>query len=301
MKGPGRTAFMTAYLRGFHALHDDPKILDDALAFRLLPEEVRQGIERHLAGTASPMASEKDAQSDDLDAALRWGVRIMAGPILARARYVEDRLEEAVGKGVSQYVILGAGLDTFAFRRPDLTDRVRVFELDLPAMQDMKRMLLARAGLLMPDGLILVPADLGQVSPAQALAGSGYDPGRMTFFSWTGVTHYLPVKAIHDTLRDITGMSGSGSEIVFDYWDKSAFDPEKASKRIKSLIASTRSISEPIITGFDSGALEAELSVLGLRLVENLGPDEIKRRYLSSCGGGYSASEHVHLACALVK
>jgi O-methyltransferase involved in polyketide biosynthesis len=96
-------------------------------------------------------------------------------------------------------------------------------------------------------------------------------------------------------------MSASGSEIVFDYWDKSAFGPEKASKRIKSLIASTRSISEPIITGFDSGALEAELSVLGLRLVENLGPDEIKRRYLSSCGGGYSASEHVHLACALVK
>ncbi|MEQ8174644.1 MAG: SAM-dependent methyltransferase [Syntrophomonadaceae bacterium] len=301
MQNRGKTAFMTAYLRGFHSLHDDPKILDDALAFKLLPDEVRQGIERHLAGTSSQMASGDVEKTSDFDAALGLGVRVMAGPILARARYVEDRLEEAVGKGVSQYVILGAGLDTFAFRRRDLADRVRVFELDLPVMQDTKIMLLARAGLFQPDYLTFVPVDLGEVSLVQALAGSDYDPGRKTFFSWTGVTHYLPVEAIHNTLRSIAGMSVSGSEVVFDYWDKSAFDPEKASNRVKSLIASTRSIGEPIITGLDSGALEAELSDLGLWLIENLGPDEIKQKYLSSCGGGYSASEHVHLARAVVK
>lgn len=299
-RSPSLTAFMTAYLRGYHALHDDPKIIDDALVFGLLPEDVRQGIEQHLAQTSSQMAPQHAGAGTDHDAALRLGVRTMAGPILARARYVEDRLEEAIRQGVRQYVLLGAGLDTFAFRRLDLVDRVRVFELDLPAMQETKQMLLARAGLARPDCLNFVPVDFTEESLASALAKSVYDPEQGAFFSWTGVTHYLPVEAIHTTFRDLVSMSGSGSEIVFDYWDKSAFDPDGASNRVKSLIANTRSIGEPIITGLDSSSLESEMSGLGLRLIENLGPDEIKQRYLSACGGAYSASEHVYLACAAV-
>ncbi|MEN6348624.1 MAG: SAM-dependent methyltransferase [Syntrophomonas sp.] len=299
-RSPVGTAFMTAYLRGYHALHDDPKIIDDSLALGLLPEDVRQGLEHHLANTSSQMAPQHAGAGTDYDAALRMGVRTMAGPILARARYVEDRLGEAVRQGVSQYVLLGAGLDTFAFRRPDLTDRIRVFELDLPAMQEAKQMLLARAGLARPDCLHFVPVDFTEQSLASDLARSAYDPTQMTFFSWTGVTHYLPMEAIHTTLKDLVRISASGSEIVFDYWDKSAFDPDRASNRVKSLIASTRSIGEPIITGLDSSSLESEMSGLGLRLIENLGPDEIKQRYLNICGGAFSASEHVHLACAAV-
>ncbi|MGE5398093.1 MAG: class I SAM-dependent methyltransferase [Chitinophagales bacterium] len=295
------TAFMTAFIRGYHSVNDNPKIIDDQLALRLVPEEVQENLKRHLAKTAADMAPESAAECTDYESALRLGVRVMAGSILARARYVEDRLEEAVRKGVSQYVILGAGLDTFAFRRLDLSDRLQVFELDLPATQDIKRKLLGRLGLKDPDNLHFVPIDFTQESLDSALTRSGYDPEQHSFFSWMGVTHYLPMEAISVTLKAITGVSGPGSEIVFDYWDNSAFDPEQSSSRVKSLIENVKNIGEPIITGFDPLTLGLELAQLGLDLVENLGPSDIRQRYLENCGGGYTIGKHAHLACARIK
>lgn len=300
-KNPSGTAFMMAFLRGFHAMYDNIKIFNDSLAYDLIPEEVREAFKQHLIESAAEMAPELAKECTDPETSLRLAVRTMAGPVLARARFVEDRLEAAIGKGTNQYVILGAGLDTFAFRRLDLAGRLQVFELDLPETQEVKRLLLARINLEKPENLHYIAVDFTREDLASALAKSEYDPSQLSFFSWMGVTQYLPLEAIWTTLKDIVSLSKSGNEIVFDYYDKLAFNPEKASYRLKYIMERTKSIGETIVTGFEPSTLGMELDRLGLCLLDNLGPQEIQQRYFTEYNGDYSASEHVHLACAVVK
>lgn len=300
-KGTGsRTALMTAFVRGYHALHDKPKIFNDDIGYRLVPEEARNALKEHLIKTASQMAPERAEECIDDESALRLGVHIMAGSILARARYVEDRLERAVKtKDVKQYVILGAGLDTFAFRQPVWAKGLKIFEIDHPSTQEGKRTALKQAGINEPDNLYFIPIDFTAETLISALKRSDYDFQSPSFFCWTGVTHYLPLEAIKSTLSDIVNLSPKGSEVVFDYWDHLAFDPATASGRVKSLIENTRIIGEPIITGFDPDNLEQVLAPLGLWLVDNLGPTEIRNKYhLEDIG--YTTSQHVHFACAEV-
>ncbi|WP_088189275.1 class I SAM-dependent methyltransferase [Desulfosporosinus sp. FKA] len=297
-RNPSGTAFMMAFLRGFHAVNDNAKIFNDPLAYDLIPEEVREAFKQHLIKSAVEMAPELAKECTDAATSLRLAVRIMAGPVLARARFVEERLEEAIRKGIRQYIILGAGLDTFAYRRLDLTDRLQVFELDLPYTQEIKCQLLGRLNLKKPDFLHYIPVDFTKDNLALALSESNYDSGQASFFSWMGVTHYLPLESVLSTLKTIIRLSSSGSEIVFDYYDKSAFDPDKGSNRIKYIMKNTKTIGETIITGFDPSKLSMELALLGLRLLNNLGPEEIQQKYFKECNEGYVASEHVHLAHA---
>ncbi|AET68619.1 methyltransferase, putative, TIGR00027 family [Desulfosporosinus orientis DSM 765] len=297
-RNPSGTAFMMAFLRGFHAVYDNTKIFNDPLAYDLIPEEVREAFKQHLIKSAAEMAPELAKECNDAATSLRLAVRIMAGPVLARARFVEERLEEAIRKGIRQYIILGAGLDTFAYRRLDLTDRLQVFELDLPYTQEIKRQLLGRLNLEKPDFLHYIPVDFTKDNLASALSESKYDSGQGSFFSWMGVTHYLPLESVLSTLKAIIRLSSSVSEIVFDYYDKSAFDPDKGSNRIKYIMKNTKTIGETMITGFDPSKLSTELALLGLRLLNNLGPEEIQQKYFKECNEGYAASEHVHLAHA---
>ena len=300
-RNPIGTASMMAFLRGFHAKYDNAKIFNDSLAYDLLPEEVREAFKQHLSESAAEMAPEFAGECTDTESSLRLAVRTMAGPVLARARFVEEQLEEAISNGVSQYIILGAGLDTFAHRRLDLADRLQVFELDLPPVQEIKRQLLARLNLQKPVNLHYIGVDFTKENLASVLSKSDYDPQQLSFFSWMGVTQYLPLEAVMATLKAIISISNSGSEIVFDYYDKSAFDPGKTSNRIKYIMNTTKGIGEPITTGFEPPKLGSELASLGLRLLDNLGSEEIQQRYLKENNEGYTASAHVHLACAVVE
>ena len=221
-RNPISTALMPAFMRGFHAVHDNPKIFNDTLAYELLPEEVKAGLKKHLSESAAQMAPEQASGCIDDEDAFHLAVRTVAGPMLARARFVEDRIEEAIEKGISQYVILGAGLDTFAYRRFDLAERLQVFELDLPAAQEIKQQRLAQLNLPKPHNLHFIQVDFMQQSLSSVLTGAEYNPGQLSFFSWMGVTQYLPLEAVWATLKDITSISVAGSEIVFDYYDKSA-------------------------------------------------------------------------------
>jgi len=297
-RGSG-TALMTAYIRGYHALYDDARIFDDSVGYRLIPEEIRMALEGHLKKTAAVMANQPAGDLDEA-AALRLAVRVMAGSIVSRARYIEDRLFEAMEHNdVRQYVILGAGLDSFAFRRPDLQNALQIFEVDHQDTQKTKRLALQASNLIEPANLHYIPVDFTSESLSVALKRSSFDPRLPSFFSWAGVTHYLPIDVINDTLSDIVSFTAASSEITFDYWDSDAFDPVKASSRVRSLIETSKSLNEPIITGFDPDQLGVQLNDLGLRLLENLGPEEIRKRYdLDSLG--YFTSMHVHFACAEV-
>src|SRR6185437_12457994 len=128
--------------------------------------------------------------------------------ILARARFIEDLVAEQAGRGVGQYVILGAGLDTFAQRRPDVASRLVVFEVDRPGPQAWKRQRLIELGFGVPEWLRFVPVDFEAGEPWwQRLAGAGFDAGRPAVVASTGVSMYLNKEAVAATLRQIAALA----------------------------------------------------------------------------------------------
>ncbi len=295
------TALLTAYARAYHATYDAPKIFDDFLAARWYTKEERAYLEHNLAASLQFLDPERAAACPDEATALAWYMRLQGGPItLSRSRYTEDSLETAVRQGMRQYVILGAGLDSFAFRRPDMLKQLCVFEIDHPATQAFKRQRLAELGWEIPEQLYFVPVDFAQENLAEAFKRSAYDRRAMSFFSWLGVTYYLTRDVVFATLRAITEVAAADSTIMFDYFDTDAFVPERAATRMQRMQAIVRQAGEPIQTGFDPSRLASDLAALGLRLHEDLGPSDIERRYFQGRTDGYHAFEHVHFAWAVV-
>ncbi len=279
-KQAGLSAMVMAYARAYHATHDSPKIFDDFLADSLFTPEEQTQTDQDWAGLLQYTAPELAATNPDPATALAWVVQLGSGPLtLARSRYTEDSLEQAIREGVRQYLILGAGLDTFAYRRPDLSDRLQVLELDHPATQAIKRERVVAAGWNDPSNLHFVPVDFTKESLSDALDRSPYDPIQLSFFSWLGVSFYLTREVVFDTLRSIASRAARGSTIVFDYLDADAFIPEKVSKRVQQMQWMANQLGEPMKAGFDPLALSADLDHIGLRLEENLDPATIEARY----------------------
>jgi methyltransferase (TIGR00027 family) len=298
-----RTAMGTAFMRAYHAAHDHPKIFDDFLAHRLITAEEYQIIEgRHLKmfRIADP---ERAATYPDQTSALAGWMQSGAPQAitLARARYAEDNLEQAVRQhAVTQYVILGAGMDTFAYRRPDLLANLQVFEVDHPATQTFKRHRLRQMDGDPPARLHFVPVDFDRENLAAALRRSPFEPQAPSFFGWLGVTYYLTREAIRATFQAIAEVAPKGSAVIFDYLDADAFIPEKVTRRVQIMMEFVRQLGEPMITGFEPSALAADLAGLGLRLQEDLSPADIQERFFAGRTDGYHACEHAHFAWAVV-
>jgi methyltransferase (TIGR00027 family) len=295
------TALVTAHFRAYHATHDFPKIFDDFLADQMYTQDEHISYDQNLAGLLKIINPERAVSNPDQVSALACVMQTYSGPItLSRSRYTEDSLEQAVEQGVVQYVLLGAGLDTFAFRRPDLVERIQVFEVDHPATQAMKHERLAMLGREYPPQLHFIPVDFDRESLADALLRSSYDPQKLSFFSWLGVTYYLSREAVFATLEAIAKIAPKGSALVFDYMEADAFIPEKAAKRIRLMQTIAAQVGEPMQAGFDPLALAGELKALGFTLEENLSPAEIEGRYFKGRQDEYHAFEQVHFAWAVV-
>jgi methyltransferase (TIGR00027 family) len=294
-----RTALMAAFFRADHHKHDHPKIFDDPAAQLLLSASDVESIENSLL-TAAPETFSGLSESSDRRNELSRVLRQHPAPaaVLARARYTEDHLFDAIRGGAAQYVMVGAGLETFALRYPGLRDRLHVFEIDYPSTQAFKQQALSRAGIAPPPNLHFVPADLEAVSVADALRRSSFTPHVRSVFSWQGVVAYLTLQAVRETLRSIRSVAAPGSLLLFSYLEGDAFRAEKASVRIRRMIESNRSIGESMITGFDLPVLRAELHAARFDLVEDLDPEEQQRRYFNGRTDGYRATEHFHFACA---
>jgi methyltransferase (TIGR00027 family) len=297
-----KTAMGTAFMRAYHHAHDRPPIFDDFLAQRLLtPEELQAGEDRHLRAFQI-FDPDRAASGLDRAGALAYWMQNSGAPaiVFSRARYSEEILEEAVGQGVGQYVILGAGMDTFAWRRPDLLARLQVFEVDHPATQAHKRRRLREVGLEPSPRQHFLPVDFSRENLAAALKRSSYDPGALTFFSWLGVTYYLTLEAVLATWRAVTEVAPSGSALIFDYLDTDAFIPELASRRVQVMIELVKRVGEPMITGLVPGDLAGDLARQGLLLKEHLSPADIQDRYFKERPDAYQAAEHAHFARAVV-
>lgn len=305
---PSTTALISAFGRAYHVTHDNhaapenPKIFDDYLAPKLFTAEQHALFSDNLSRAFAFFDPEGAARTTTQAEALAGFMHNQSLPVtLSRARYVEEILEAAIKGGVAQYVILGAGLDTFAFRRPDLLAHVELFEVDHPGTQNYKRERLSSLGWQIPTQLHWVPVDFTQSDLVPALKQHNYDPANLTLFSWLGVTYYLSREVIDTTLSAISHNAAPGSTLIFDYLDADAFIPGRTATRVARMQAATQMSGEPMQTGFDPAALGSELSALGFHLEENLSPADIQAKYFQGRTDGYYAFEHIHFARAIVR
>jgi methyltransferase (TIGR00027 family) len=204
-----------------------------------------------------------------------------------RSRYAEDRMTDAVHSGVAQYVVLGAGLDTFAYRNP--FPALRVLEVDFPATQQWKRALLDEAKIAVPASLTFVPLDFEHKTLAEGLAEAGFDAGRPAFFGWLGVVPYLTLDAFRATLGAIARLP-SGTGVSFDY----AFSRETLSPQRRlvfdALAGRVAAAGEPFQLFFTPEEMKQELRRAGFQRVEQVDTDELNELYLSNRSDGLKLS-----------
>lgn len=241
---PSRTALATAYFRAAHQVLEHGRVFQDPLAVPILgvePEAIR---ERHF---------------DEI----YHGIRFL---VVARSTLAERALKEGVEtRGVRQLVVLGAGLDTFAYRN-QFGERLRVFEVDHPATQAWKRRRLYEAGIPVPANVTYAPLDFEHEDLSERLAAAGLDAGVRTFFTWLGVAPYLTGEAVGRTLRQIAAHP-AGAEVAFDYGERQANIDSPQSGELARRVAS---LGEPFLSDFAPAELEAQLRSLGFEHIEDL-------------------------------
>ena len=219
----------------------------------------------------------EDAESIGREAEEHPSGRRMRIFIAARTRFAEDALAAAVERGVRQLVVLGAGLDTYAYRST-LRDRLRIFEVDHPATQSWKRQHLEAAAIPIPSLLTFAPVDFEHQTLAEGLAAAGFDPAQQTFFTWLGVVPYLSDEAIWSTLSFIAGLP-NGAHVVFDYSDPPASLSEEMRISHERRAAHVAELGEAWRNYFQADELRAKLMALGFSEIEDLGPLQIAARY----------------------
>lgn len=294
------TALMSAFGRAFHAENEQNPIFADTMARRLLIDEeynlignyILQGIDFFAPDKKEKFKSEKDE--------LRYLVNTQIAPTpLARSRFCEDSLKTAMQTGTIQYVILGAGLDTFAFRETNFMKKYKVFEVDHPQTQLDKINRVKRAKLEMPKNLFYVPVDFSKDDLKNGLISAGFDPKQKTFFSWLGVSYYLTEEEIEKTLDDIAFLSADGSSLVFDYADENLFS--STVKRVQNMVAMAKAGGEEMKSCFSYTKLEKLLEKHGFLIYELMTEQDIKENYFAGRGEELTAFEHINYITAVHK
>jgi methyltransferase (TIGR00027 family) len=197
--------------------------------------------------------------------------------IAVRTRFAEDALAAAVERGVRQAVVLGAGLDTYAYRNT-LRDRLRIFEVDHPATQAWKRQRLADAAIPIPNSLTFAPIGFEHQPLAEGLAAAGFDSSQQTFFTWLGVVPYLTEEAVWSTLGFIASLP-NGAHVVFDYNDPPASLSAERRASHERRAKHVAELGEAWLNYFEAHELRAKLLALGFSEIEDLGPPQIAARY----------------------
>ena len=292
---PSFTAIGAAKWRAAHLiLDDDPKILRDHLALGLCGLEseaaLRDDIDALLTKAAIRLGSERAHQ------VFRYPRAIMT----MRSRYTEDILGQAVESGVRQYVILGAGLDSFAYRRPDLVPQLRVFEVDDPITQQWKQNRLRELNIELPPNLTFIPIDFETQPLADELRTGGYLLEQPAFFSWLGVTQYLTEEAVFNTLKQVASFA-PGTEIMVTYViSESQLDAEN-----QRLIAINKSGAaargEPWLSLFEPSHLASRLRELGFTHVSDFSPEAANARYFTGRSDGLCVPSIEHIMYAQVR
>ncbi len=276
------TAWGVAKVRAFHQLLDDePKILADPLIVKLLDEPAREEIR---------------ARSEERGEAKFAAFR---AHIVLRNRYAEDCLREAVSRGVGQYVLLGAGYDTFAYRQPAWAAGLTIFEVDHPLTQAAKRELLASRGVELPGNLRFAGVNFESETLREGLERAGFDFSRAAFFSCLGVLVYLDEKSIQG-IFDFVGSLARGSEIVFTFSQPAAALDEREAESRAKIQSTVAEMGEPWRSYFEPERLREMLVGAGFSVVTFLTPVEAEERYFRGRTDALRGPRHVRLGRAVV-
>jgi methyltransferase (TIGR00027 family) len=271
---PSRTALAAARHRALHQIAEQGGILADPFALRILASE----------------PAEADAAAADIEAA-----RPMRLFIALRSRFADDCVRNARARGVTQIVVLGAGLDLTAFRL-ESEEGVTIFEVDHPDTQAWKQSLLREAGMVVPDMVRFVPVDFEHEQLWDRLAANGFVGSRPAIFIWLGVTPYLTIAAILATLRFVAGLQG-GAEIVFDYGEPLDTLQGAAREARLSRMAQVAAMGEPWISLFHPAAMQDILRGQGFRHVEDRSLWETAALYNPHSPKGDGGGGHIVRAC----
>jgi len=276
---PGRSALHVASLRAVHQLLDEPLVLSDPIALRLLG-----------ASTEAALRDDPFALNDPMSRGLR-------GALVARSRFVEDELASCVAAGVRQYIIVGAGLDTFPYRNPYRDEGLQVFEVDHPGTQRWKQQLLAEASIDVPASLTFVPADLERDDLGSALRQMGFRADQPACVCWMGVTMYLTAEGVAATLRTVAGLA-AGSRICFDY--RVPMTMLNPIERVIGEVMGQRAAAfgEPWLSTFDPMQLQRQLLELGFSSADSATPEELDARYFFRRKDGLRSGGAVRIMCA---
>lgn len=260
-RAPSKSAIMTAACRALHREEPPPWILDDPFAAGLAGKD----------GVTLMAEIRRVLSAEQLAAFVQW--------VCIRARFTEDVVDHGLAQGAGQYVILGAGLDSFAYRRSDVRDRVRVFEVDHPASQEWKRRRLEELGVIPPNNLVLCAVDFESESLVDGLTRSGFDWELPATFSWLGVTMYLTAEAIHATLEAI-GSSAPGTAIVMTYNQRPETLDDFSRGVTTTLANAIGDLGERFLSFFTPSEAAALMRAAGYVNIEDFGGEEAYSKYL---------------------
>jgi len=275
-----QTALAVALLRAFHQLYDgEPKVLDDPVVLKLLePQDLNKTKEEFARFESKP-------------------AKALRVHVVLRSRYAEDCLASAVSRGIRQFVTLGSGYDTFAYRQPDWAKELTIFEVDHPASQGAKKRRLTASGIALPPNLEFVPADFEASSLRDILARSSFDFSRPAFFSCLGVLVYLPQEAI-DALFRLVGSLPQSSELVLTFSSpKSASGVESGFRQLAQAAAA---VGEPWRTYHEPQALRCALVEAGFSSVDFLLPEQAERLYFAGRADKLPPPRRASIARAVV-
>lgn len=290
------TSLISAFGRAYHSKYDTPKIFDDCIAKDLITQKefanIRENMIKGIQFFNHEIAQKFQDHPDEM---LKWITQVQLSPTpLARAAYCENVLFHELLLGVKQYVILGAGLDTFCFRHPELNGSLEIFEVDYPGTQDFKKMRLANANYQIPDNLHFVSMDFTKEFTVQNLVEKGFMPNKKTFFSLLGVSYYLTKEENANLINKLFTKIPSGSSIVFDYADDKLFEEKGMSNRVQHMVQMASASGEPMKSCFTYDEMEKMLENSGLLIYEHLSPITIHNQFFRNRTDYLSAFETIH-------
>lgn len=282
------TAKLCAFARAWHSIKSKNKIFDDYLAFDIMGKEQYDEMYDIIK---SGFGEGKNYSPEDTEQIIQ---EYMAPIPLARIKFTENRLKRFKKKhGKIQYVICGAGSDTFSFRNDD--PDIEIFEVDHPDTQRFKKQRLKELEWNIPSNVHFVSVDFETEKMTEKLLENGFDPEKKTFFSILGVSYYLTLPVFRNTLDQISELSPLESALVFDYPVKEGIFPP----RVKRLEGITRSLGEVMKGGFDYGEISRALYSLGFQIDTFLNAESVQEVYFSDRDDDLRAFENVNLLSAI--
>ncbi|PGZ07092.1 SAM-dependent methyltransferase [Bacillus cereus] len=294
------TSLVSAFGRAYHSKFDSPKIFNDYLAEEFISPKERHDIEMNMVQGIHFFNKDIAQQfQDDPNEILKWITQVQLSPTpLGRAAYCEKVLLHEMTLGAKQYVILGAGLDTFSFRHRELENKIEIFEVDHPSTQQFKKERVEEAKLEIPNHLHFVSMDFAKGFSYEQLRNEGFE-NKKTFFSLLGVSYYLTKEKLASLIECLFEMVPEGSSIVFDYPDENLFTEKGLSNRVENMVKMAAVGGEPMKSCYSYREMEALLEKSGLLIYEHLSPEDIHTLYFEGRNDYLEAFETVHYVHAV--